>query len=95
MGETELTVLVDVIQVLEGAHAVQQVLSAEKTPTLSNALPEYALLIDYWTSLSHSIPQLSYVMEVGIAKIKEYVDQSRSSKIHVLAMGALFYLLID
>lgn len=87
MGETELTVLVDVIQVLEGAHAVQQVLSAEKTPTLSNALPEYALLIDYWTSLSHSIPQLSYVMEVGIAKIKEYVDQSRSSKIHVLAMA--------
>ncbi|KIO18794.1 hypothetical protein M407DRAFT_83547 [Tulasnella calospora MUT 4182] len=87
MGDTELTVLVDVIQVLEGAHAVQQVLSAEKTPTLSNALPAYALLINYWTGLSRSIPQLSYIMDVGIAKIKDYIDQSRSSKIHVLAMA--------
>lgn len=87
MGEAELQVLVDLLQVLEGADAVQQLLSAEKTPTLSNALPAYALLISYWRELSRNIPELAYVMEVGIKKVEEYVNQARTTKIYVLAMG--------
>ncbi|KAF8151387.1 hypothetical protein B0H34DRAFT_784669 [Crassisporium funariophilum] len=84
--KTEWQVLNDIHHVLEEPHGTQELLSAEKTPTLSIALPAFELLVDSWLNLQKTIPELSHFIGVGIAKIQEYVIKCRQSRIFALAM---------
>ncbi|KDQ06611.1 hypothetical protein BOTBODRAFT_91992, partial [Botryobasidium botryosum FD-172 SS1] len=59
LSDVEQSVLLDVYQIFEVPHATQQLLSAEKTPTLSLALPAYELLIDHWRNLKGVLPELA------------------------------------
>jgi hypothetical protein len=68
-------------------HAAQELLSAEKTPTLSVALPAYELLLNSWLHLQTELPMLKHYIGVGIDKIQEYVDKGRKSRIYALAMS--------
>jgi hypothetical protein len=65
----------------------QELLSAEKTPTLSLALPIFELLIIKWLELQTELPELGHYIGVGIAKIQEYVIKGRKSRIYALAMS--------
>ncbi|KAJ7596347.1 hypothetical protein C8J56DRAFT_882106 [Mycena floridula] len=51
-------------------HAFQQKLSAEKKPTLCNALPAYEAMVKVWKEMQDEIPQISshrsWTGEVGI-----------------------------
>ena len=51
LADWGLNILRDIYQVLKVPHAAQELLSAERTPTLSLALPVYEILIDTWKSL--------------------------------------------
>jgi hypothetical protein len=62
-------------------------LAAEKTPTLSLALPAYEALVLMWKELAKEIPELSHYIGLGIAKIMEYVSKGRRSRIYALAMS--------
>ncbi|PPR08201.1 hypothetical protein CVT24_001388 [Panaeolus cyanescens] len=64
----------------------QELLSFEKTPTLSVALPAFEILVDSWLTLQQTIPELAHYIGVGIAKIQEYVTKGRKSRIYALAM---------
>lgn len=86
----EWQVLHDIAAVLEVAHDVQELLSAEKTPTLSYALPAYEKLIETWANLQVLIPMLSHYIGVGITKIADYSLKGRKSRIYALAMSTLF-----
>jgi len=85
--------LYDISSILERPHATQELLSAEKTPTLPMALPAYELLLESWRNLQPVIPELSYYIGVGIEKIEEYVTKGRKSRVYALAMSK-FYLAI-
>ncbi|KAF9523888.1 hypothetical protein CPB83DRAFT_750385, partial [Crepidotus variabilis] len=74
------------LTVLEKAHSAQELLSAEKTPTLSAALPAFELLLVAWTNLQKEIPEISHYIVVSVMKIREYVEKSRSSRIYALAI---------
>ncbi|KAF8993043.1 ribonuclease H-like domain-containing protein, partial [Cyathus striatus] len=84
--DDDLGVLQDIDQVLEVPHKVQELLSAEKTPTLSFALPLYEVLLEKWRILQNTIPELSHYIGVGISKIEEYISLARSTRIYVHAM---------
>ncbi|PPR04216.1 hypothetical protein CVT24_013300 [Panaeolus cyanescens] len=84
--KVELQVLTDYRELLRIFHLVQELVSAEKTPTLSIVLPLYEKLTVVLTNFSISKPQLKHAVEPAIDKLKKYMSESRSSKAYALAM---------
>ncbi|KAJ7697181.1 hypothetical protein B0H17DRAFT_928548 [Mycena rosella] len=84
--EQQFQVLSDIQLILSIPHAAQELLSAEQTPTLSMALPAFELLLESWLCLQKELPELAHYIGVGIAKIQEYVNKGRQSRIYALAM---------
>ncbi|CDO78277.1 hypothetical protein BN946_scf184660.g4 [Trametes cinnabarina] len=82
----ELDTLKDIFQILEGAHQAQQLVSSERTPCLSIALPAYELVLVAWHQLRDELPHMRPYLDKGIEKIQEYVYKSRKSRIHALAI---------
>lgn len=78
----------DIHDILSLPHATQELLSAEKTPTIALALPAFEVLIDAWLQKQKVIPELAHYIGVGIAKLQEYVRKCRHSRIYGLAMSA-------
>jgi hypothetical protein len=70
----------------------QELLSAEKCPTLSLALPVYEKLVVHWTALSGTIPELAHYIRLGIGKVMEYVAMGRRTRVYALAMSKLHAL---
>lgn len=93
--EVEVAVLKGVLQVLDSPHHVQELLSGEKTSTLSQALPAYEEFIEYWKKLCNTIPELEYYIKVGISKLEEYIGEARETRVYARAMGmcAIIYLM--
>jgi hypothetical protein len=85
--QKEYEVLHHIHQILEVPHKCQELLSAEKTPTLSLVLPSYEALVLMWKKLAKEIPELSHYIGLGVAKIMEYVSKGRRSRIYALAMS--------
>jgi hypothetical protein len=83
----EYQVLHDILTVLDIPFSAQELLSAEKTPTLSVALPAFEMLVNSWTNLQAVLPELSHYIGVGVHKIREYVQKGRQSRIYALAMS--------
>ena len=73
LRKDEIDILHDIHQVLEIAHSTQESLSAELTPTLSMAMPLYKILIESWTVLKSTIPELSHYIDVALSKLKQYI----------------------
>ncbi|KAF5369673.1 hypothetical protein D9615_010259 [Tricholomella constricta] len=71
--ETEFQVLHDIQTILSIPHAAQELLSAEKTPTLSMALPAYEMIITAWLNLQKKIPILAHYIGVGIHKLQDSI----------------------
>ncbi|QRV97805.1 hAT family dimerization protein [Ceratobasidium sp. AG-Ba] len=82
----EFKVLNDIAAVLDISHEAQELLSAEQTPTLSLAFPVYDQLICRWKEASNKYPALCSAIDAGIQKIEKYINKSRTSEIHILAM---------
>lgn len=83
----ELGVLRDIHQVLEIAHATQEALLAELTPTLSMALPLYELLVQKWTRLAtHTLPELSHYINLALNKLRDYIREARKTRIYALSL---------
>ncbi|THV02521.1 hypothetical protein K435DRAFT_653309 [Dendrothele bispora CBS 962.96] len=85
----ELQVLADIREYLYAFHAVQEIASAEKTPTLSMVLPLYEDLIGLLQDMKapKHLQNLEHLIDASLGKIQEYMGKSRKSRIHVLAMG--------
>ena len=92
LTEDELTVLNDVYNILHVPHATQEVLSAEKTPTLSMALPAYELMLNSWRHQQRAYPQLASVIGIGIDKIEEYMMHTRKTRAYALSMSVYCFL---
>ncbi|CAA7265591.1 unnamed protein product [Cyclocybe aegerita] len=85
--ETEKAVLIDIRQFLYVFHTVQELVSAEKTPTLSVVLLMYEKLIGILQDMSKSMPKLSHAIQASVAKLEEYLAKSCKTRIYHLAMG--------
>ncbi|KEP46424.1 hypothetical protein V565_199570, partial [Rhizoctonia solani 123E] len=80
-------VLHDILTVLSFAHRTQELLSSDKVPTLAFAIPLYYALVEQWGQLQTALPTLSHAIGAGIKKIKLYLDKTRSSPVHIVAMA--------
>jgi hypothetical protein len=52
-------------------------------------MPAFELLLSAWKKLQIEIPELEHFIGASIAKIQEYVEKGRSSRIYALAMSKL------
>lgn len=66
---------------------VQELVSAEKTPTISHVLPMYEKLVVMLTDLKRDLPELSHAISETITKLEEYLAKSRKTKFYALAIG--------
>ncbi|PBK95010.1 hypothetical protein ARMGADRAFT_896835, partial [Armillaria gallica] len=58
LSDNEWTVFRLFHKILCVPHAFQQKLSAEKTPTLCNALPAFSALLAWWHLLQEQMPEM-------------------------------------
>src|ERR1700682_6256318 len=86
LNDMDLQVLSDIRKFLNVFHTAQQIVSAEKTPTLSIVIPIYEQLISMLTDLKKHISNLTHAINAAIDKLKEYMEKARSTKMYVLAM---------
>jgi len=93
LTEIQWDIIQDILLILDVAHAAQELLAAERTPTLSMALPVFETLIQNWLKLQNEIPELSHYIGVGISKLQEYVAHARRNRIYALAMS-MFHSLV-
>lgn len=71
-------------------HSIQELASAEKTPTLSIILPLYEGLIEMLGLMKTTLPNLCHIIDVSLRKLREYVDKARGTRIYALAMGEAY-----
>ncbi|KII88822.1 hypothetical protein PLICRDRAFT_110575, partial [Plicaturopsis crispa FD-325 SS-3] len=91
LEEKELQVLADILTFLQIPHCVQEIVSAEKTPTLTIVLPLYEKLITVLNALKvHKLPKLSHAISGCVQKLEEYLNLSRRTKMYSLAMSKFY-----
>lgn len=83
----ELVVLNDIRKYLQVPHVVQELVSAENTPTLSLVVPMYKQLIVMLRDLKIELPKIAHAIEASIIKLEEYMEKTRKTPMHVFAMG--------
>ncbi|CAE6365245.1 unnamed protein product [Rhizoctonia solani] len=83
----QFEVLQDIRSVLSILHEAQELLSAEKTPTLALALPVYETLLEALDDCVDKFPELRYAIERGIDKLSDYVSKARNLPVYTLAMA--------
>ncbi|KAF8197148.1 hypothetical protein BJ912DRAFT_923235 [Pholiota molesta] len=86
LSPLQKVVLQDIHQVLQVAHLAQELLSAERTPTLSMAFPVFKTLIFKWKALATTIPELKHFIDLGVSKLEEYAGRARKTCLYSLAM---------
>ncbi|KZP23383.1 hypothetical protein FIBSPDRAFT_910300 [Athelia psychrophila] len=88
---TELQVLADIRKFLQVPHVVQELVSAEKTPTLSLVLPLYEQLIVMLDNLAEQLPKLAHAIKAATTKLEEYMEKTRKTPMHIFAMMFQLY----
>lgn len=83
----ELDTLQDIHDVLEIFHSCQELLSSERTPTVSMVLPAFDELLKSLQAAQENHPELKHFIGVAISKIQDYLDKARKTRIYSLAMG--------
>ena len=91
MDVKDTDVLRDIHQIIEVPHMAQELLSSERTPTLSMTLPAYGLLTSKWTQLQSTIWELSHYIGVGL----EAVHQQRTKNTYIWAFDEQVFSLLN
>ncbi|QRW00609.1 hAT family dimerization protein [Ceratobasidium sp. AG-Ba] len=87
ISQRQYEVLHDLLNVLAVLHSAQELLSAERTPTLSLALPVYEGLIQALKDCKIAFPVLQHAVESGIQKLEAYVAKTRGSPVYAYSMA--------
>jgi hypothetical protein len=90
LSDAQLYLLNDILDILDIAHEVQQLLSAEKTPTLPLAMPLFEQFLVNLKEQQRRTPYLAPFIEVAVEHLTKYIHECRSLKLYGMAMGTLY-----
>ncbi|TFK18137.1 hypothetical protein FA15DRAFT_603846 [Coprinopsis marcescibilis] len=76
--------------ILQVPHAFQQCLSAEKTLTLHEALPNFHSMMKVWENMKAEHPNYINLIDAGLSKLQEYWEKVKDVPAYTLVM-CLFY----
>ena len=71
---------------------MQELVSAEKTPTLSVVLPLYERLIGMLKKIARIYPKIAHAILFSAEKLDKYMGYSRQSRIYAIAMSEKTWL---
>ena len=71
-------------------HAFQEILSGEKTPTVSYTVPSFSSFILCWENLVEENPDWTTIIQPGLDKLGKY--ENDLNEIHLVAMGKLYLI---
>ncbi|KAJ7142834.1 hypothetical protein C8R44DRAFT_603285, partial [Mycena epipterygia] len=86
LGEKEWEALAVFKRILDLPHAFQQKLSAEKTPTLGDALPAFEAMIKIWQRQQIQHPETAHIIQKGIDKLAAYQERVQNVPAYSFAM---------
>ncbi|KAG8686657.1 hypothetical protein FRC08_012381 [Ceratobasidium sp. 394] len=86
ISRKQLEVLRDICSILSILHNAQELLSAERTPTVALALPVYETLVQTLSQLRDTFPELGYAMTHGLEKLQSYINKTHNIPVYALAM---------
>lgn len=72
---------------LQVPHAFQQRLSAEKTPTLGDAIPAFEAMQIVWKAQQVKNPKTAFIIDAGLDKLEEYRERANLTPAYALAMS--------
>lgn len=72
LSDEQYAVLNDIRRFLHAFHIVQELVSAEKIPTLAFVLPLYDKLLTLLEDIKKHLPALSFAISASQRKLKEY-----------------------
>ena len=72
---------------LQIPHAFQQWLSAEKTPTLCDAIPSFEAMIRIWKEHQVRHPETAGIVQAGLDKLSTYQERADLNPTYVVAMS--------
>ncbi|KAK0433854.1 ribonuclease H-like domain-containing protein [Armillaria borealis] len=75
LSKDEWKALEIIHQILAVPHAFQQKLSADKTPTLSLAIPSFRRMIQLWQGLKITFPDAAPALDEGLEKLATYRER--------------------
>lgn len=87
LNKAQVCVAKHIREIIEIPHLAQELLSTDRTPTLAFSLPVYDKIIHEWEIQQQKYPLLSLSIQVGIAKLKEYIAKTHESRIYTFAIG--------
>jgi hypothetical protein len=73
-------------------HKVQQAMSAESMPMLSNTIVIFELFMSEWEALTKTFLKLSPLINIGLNWAKKYYKFIDVSDVYVVTMGEFFIL---
>jgi hypothetical protein len=82
LTDLQSKVLDEIQQFLALPHAVQELVSAEKTPTLPVVLPTYEKLLHLFKLMKPRLPNI----DAAIEKLSAYFARTRKTRIYALAL---------
>ncbi|KAJ7358519.1 hypothetical protein DFH08DRAFT_686901, partial [Mycena albidolilacea] len=86
LGDKEWEALTAFKQILSVPHTFQQRLSAEKTPTLGDALPAFEAMITAWEKQQVIYPETAHIVQQGIDKLESYRERVQDVPAYILSM---------
>ncbi|KAJ7936658.1 hypothetical protein B0H13DRAFT_1589388, partial [Mycena leptocephala] len=86
LGDAEWEALTAFKRILSVPHAFQQRLSAEKTPTVGDALPAFEAMIKAWEKQQLSYPETAHIAQEGIYKLESYRERVQDVPAYILSM---------
>jgi Rad3-related DNA helicase len=81
-------------QFLALPHAVQELVSAEKTPT-PVMLPAYEELLHLVKLMKPPLPNIAHGINAAIEKLSAYFAKTQKTRMYALALGSFIYLHCD
>ncbi|KAJ7253087.1 hypothetical protein B0H12DRAFT_1017709, partial [Mycena haematopus] len=86
LNDKEWEALASFKRILAVPHAFQQLLSAEKTPTLGDALPSFEAMISRWEKQQNQYPETAHIVQQGIDKLASYRERVENVPAYILSM---------
>ncbi|KAK0436854.1 ribonuclease H-like domain-containing protein [Armillaria borealis] len=86
LSDAEWDALSNFREILAVPHAFQQILSAEKTPCISDMIPAFEVMRSMWEKLETEMPHAKNIIHAGLNKLAEYRNQADDVDAYFIAI---------
>lgn len=86
LTDTDIVVLSEIREFLHIPHRVQELLSAERTPTISVVIPAYEALLDLVKLATARWPRLAHAIKATGNALEQYMAYTRTTRVYGLAV---------